>query len=742
MALCGTIESIVYRNYENGYTVARLENDGAFTTIVGKFVEVQEGAEVKLDGKYEKTKYGIQYAFSSYEMSMPKSLEGIEKYLGSGLIKGVGPITAKKIVETFGKDTFEILEYNPQRLAEIVGISEKKAVDIGFSFKEHREVQNTIMFLQGFLISTNMALKIYNVYREKTMEIVKNNPYKLVEDIDGIGFLSADKIAKNAGIPVDSIFRIRAGLIHVLKTSCEKNGNTYLPKIMLFDQASETLELSLDEQKEKFDEAFDSLCLDRTAVVTWLDGTEIVMLSRYYYYENSIAQKLVWLAHCQNIEQVDVKAEIENFELRNKIELHEEQKNAVEGAINNGVFVITGGPGTGKTTIIKCILDILTNQRKRVSLVAPTGRAAKRMSDSTNHEAKTIHRLLEVNQIQSDQSFFVHNESNPLLTDVVICDEVSMVDASLMCALLKAIPRDCKLILVGDKDQLPSVGAGNVLADILSSGVIRYCMLTKIFRQEEKSLIITNAHLINEGKMPLIDNTSMDFFFDSKGDPESIRDTILDLVTERLPKFLKVEPQGIQVLAPLKAGVCGIESLNKVLQEKVNPPSPNKKQIEFGQTIFREGDKVMQTANNYELEWKKRGKYVDELGQGVFNGDIGYVATIDPNTSEVVVEFEDGRICLYTRPDLGDLSLSYAITIHKSQGSEFDVIIIPAIAGPSIILTRNLIYTAVTRAKKMVVIVGEKQYLKRMVSNKYTATRFTLLKKLLVDADEKVKQMF
>ena len=742
MALVGTIENIVYRNEENGYTVANLEVDDTLVTVVGKFIDVKIGSMVTLNGKYERTKYGVQYVFESYEMSMPKSLEGIEKYLGSGLIRGVGPITAGKIVERFGKDTLDVLEYTPQKLALVNGISEKKAIEIGFSFKEHKEVQNTIMFLQNFNITTNMALKIYNVYKEKTSEIVKNNPYKLVEDIDGIGFLTADKIAQNAGIPVDSMFRIRAGLIYVLKTSCEKNGNTYLPKIMLMDEASKSLELDLEGNQSKFDEAFDSLTLDRTAVALWLDNTEIVMLSRYYYYENSIAQKLTWLANCQKEDNFDVSAEIELFEQRNQISLHEEQKNAVVGAINNGVCVITGGPGTGKTTIIKCILEILTSHQKTVSLVAPTGRAAKRMSDSTGREAKTIHRLLEVNAIQSEQSFFVHNESNPLKTDVVIVDEVSMVDAALMSSLLKAMPRDCKLILVGDKDQLPSVGAGNVLADILGSDIVKVCMLKKIFRQEEKSLIITNAHLINEGKMPMIDNTSMDFFFESKNDPEIIKNTILDLTTVRLPKFLKVDAQQIQVLAPLKAGVCGIENLNKELQAKINPPSADKRQTECGHTIFREGDKVMQMSNNYDLEWKKHGRFADETGKGVFNGDIGIIQTIDPQTSEVIVEFEDGRICLYTRPDLIDLSLSYAITIHKSQGSEFDTIIIPAISGPSIILTRNLIYTAVTRAKKMVVIVGEKQYLHRMVSNKYTATRFTLLKKLLVDANEKIKKMF
>ena len=742
MALIGTIEDIVFRNDENGYTVAKLEKDGSLLTVVGKFIDIQIGANVTLEGKFEKSKFGIQYAFTSYELTMPKTIAGIEKYLGSGLIRGVGPITAKHIVEHFGKETLEVLEYTPEKLSQIKGISEKKAIEIGFSYREHKEVQNTIMFLQSYNISTNMALKIYNVYREKTTDIVKNNPYKLIEDIDGIGFTTADRIAKNIGIPEDSEFRVRAGLIHVLKLSCEKNGNTYLPKNMLYGEASKALGLEYEEHQELFDKTFDTLCLDKTCVTLWLENTEIVMLSRYYYYENSIAQKLTWLKNCSKSEDVDIDDEIENFQQRNKIHLHEEQIKAIKGAIGNGVYVITGGPGTGKTTIIKCILEILENMQKKVSLVAPTGRASKRMSDSTGREAKTIHRLLEVNVIKTSESYFIHNETNPLKTDAVIVDEVSMVDAALMCNLLKALPRDCKLILVGDKDQLPSVGAGNVLADILASNTIPYCMLTKIFRQGEKSLIITNAHLINDGKMPLIDISSMDFFFESKNEPETIKDTIVNLVTNRLPKFLKVEPKEIQVLAPMKAGVCGIENLNRTLQEKINPPSPTKPQIEVGQTIFRLGDKVMQITNNYDLVWKKQSKFAMEEGQGVFNGDIGYITLIDPNSGEVNVEFEDGRNCLYTRPDLSDLSLSYAITIHKSQGSEFDTVIIPAIAGPSIILTRNLIYTAVTRAKKMVVIVGEKQYLKRMVSNKYTATRFTLLKRLLIIAEDKMEKLF
>lgn len=742
MALIGTIEDIVFRNDENGYTVAKLEKDGSLVTVVGKFIDVKVGAMVTLEGKFERSKFGVQYAFTSYELTQPKTIAGIEKYLGSGLIRGVGPITAKRIVEEFGADTLEIMEFAPEKLSSIKGISEKKALEIGMSYREHKEVENTIIFLQSYNITTNMALKIYNVYHEKTADIVKSNPYKLIEDIDGIGFATADRIAKNIGIPQDSAFRVRAGLIHVLKTSCEKNGNTYLPKNMLFNEASKALDLDSEQYADVFNNTFDTLCLDKTCITLWNDNVEIVMLARYYYYENSVAQKLVWLKNVSKNEERDIDSDIKDFQERNNISLHLEQIKAIKGAVENGVYVITGGPGTGKTTIIKCILEIFENMQLRVALVAPTGRASKRMSDSTGREAKTIHRLLEVNVIKTDESYFMHNEQNPLKVDAVIVDEVSMVDCALMCNLLKALPRDCKLILVGDKDQLPSVGAGNVLGDILESKTIPYCMLTKIFRQGEKSLIITNAHLINDGKMPLIDNTSTDFFFESKGDPESIKNTIVNLVTIRLPKFLKTDPREIQVLAPMKAGVCGIESLNRTLQEVINPPTPTKPQVEVGQTIFRLGDKVMQITNNYDLEWKKHGTYADESGQGVFNGDIGYITLIDPNNGEVNVEFEDGRNCLYTRPDLLDLSLSYAITIHKSQGSEFDTVIIPAIAGPSIILTRNLIYTAVTRAKKMVVIVGEKQYLKRMVANKYTATRFTLLKKLLITAEEKMKKLF
>ena len=599
------------------------------------------------------------------------------------------------------------------------------------------------MFLQKYNITTNMALKIYDVYGAKTIDIVKNNPYRLVEDIDGIGFLTADKIASSLGIPKNSEYRARAGLLYSLASSVEKTGNTFLPKNMLLSNASTLLELDQDVNKDLFDDALNGLTLDKTVLVMWHHETEIVILSKYYFYETSVAQKITLLNNSQITEKYDLEDEILHFEEKNHILFHEEQKNAIINAINSGVSVITGGPGTGKTTIIKCIIEILKEHKLKFMLLAPTGRAAKRMSDSTGEEAKTIHRALEV--ASGDlalNSRFVYNENNTFKTNVVIVDEMSMVDVALMNHLCKALPRDCKLILVGDKDQLPSVGAGNVLDDILKSGVITVSMLTKIFRQSDDSLIITNAHLINSGKMPFINNSSKDFFFEEKSDLESIKNSIVDMVVKRLPKYTGLDSNQIQVLAPLKAGVCGISNLNRALQASLNPPSVTKLELPVGENIFRVGDKVMQTTNNYNLVWKKINGFIEEEGEGVFNGDIGFIEMIDFQTNEMVVMFEDGRRCIYPRTDINQLSLAYAITIHKSQGSEFDVVIIPAIAGPSLILTRNLIYTAVTRAKKMVVIVGEQKNLKRMVSNNYTVQRFTLLKDLIISSDKKIKELF
>lgn len=744
MQIDGPIEEIIFRNEQNGYTVFILDFHDTPVVCVGKLMSANVGENLSLEGEYvNNAKYGYQFSFSSYEVVLPTSLAGIERYLASGLIKGVGPVTARNIVKHFKEQTFDIIEMSPSSLAEVKNISLKKALEIGEKFKELKKLQNTVMFLQKYNISTNMALKIYEIYGAKTIDIVKNNPYRLVEDITGIGFLTADKIAKSIGISDTSEFRVRAGLLYSLNSAVEKTGNTYLPKNMLFTQASNLLDIEYESHVELYDEALNTLTLDKTLMIMWHHEHEIVTPSKYYFYENSVAQKLTLLNNTIKTQHFDLDDDIKHFEEKFDIQFHQEQKNAIINSINNGVSVITGGPGTGKTTIIKCIIEILKAQNQKFLLLAPTGRASKRLADSTGEEAKTIHRALEVASGElGASSRFIYNENNNFKVNAVIVDEVSMVDVALMNHLCKALPRDCKLILVGDKDQLPSVGAGNVLDDIIKSGIINISMLTKIYRQTDDSLIITNAHLINSGKMPFIDNSSKDFFFEEKTELDAIKKSVIDMVVRRLPKFTGLESTQIQVLAPLKAGVCGIDNLNRSLQESINPPSIQKMELVVGETIFRVGDKVMQTANNYNLVWKKLNGFIEEEGEGVFNGDIGFIELIDYQNGEMVVTFEDGRRCLYPRTEISQLSLAYAITIHKSQGSEFDVVIIPVIAGTSMILTRNLIYTAVTRAKKMVVLVGEQKNLKRMVSNNYTVQRFTLLKDLLLSCDKKIKELF
>lgn len=713
MQIEGTLEEIIFRNDDNGYTVGILSYNTTPVTIVGKLISANIGENLSLEGEFvNNKKFGYQFAFSSYEVVLPKTLAGIEKYLSSGLIRGIGPVTAKAIVNMFKEDTFEIIEMAPDRLSDVRGISKNKAFEIATKFSELKNIQNTVMFLQQYNITVNMALKIFQIYGAKTIDIIKRNPYKLVEDVEGIGFLTADKIAQSIGIPKNSEFRVRAGMVHCLNNATEKNGNTYLPKKMLLSATADILNLDEIENEEIFTAALDSLTLDKSCMCFWHDKDEIVMLTKYFRYEYSIAQKLCLLNNAVEEGKLDVSREIAYFEQRNGMTFHEEQKRAIEQAVNHGISIITGGPGTGKTTIVKCIIEILKQNKEEVLLLAPTG------------------------------SRFVHGENNPLKVGAVIVDEVSMVDVMLMSCLLKALPRDARVVLVGDKDQLPSVGAGNVLGDILKSELFPVTMLTKIYRQSDDSLIISNAHMINNGVMPIIDNASKDFFFEQKSDLNDIHKTIIDMVTKRIPSFANVEPMQIQVLAPLKAGVCGIDNLNRTLQEIINPPSQRKMEINVGFTTFREGDKVMQMSNDYNLVWHKRNGFIEEEGEGVFNGDIGQIESIDFQTGETTVLFEDGRRCLYPRTDVGELSLAYAITIHKSQGSEFDVVVIPIIAGTSLILTRNLIYTAVTRAKKMVVLVGEKKNLKRMVSNAYTVKRFTLLTSLLQEQQKVVSDLF
>lgn len=744
MLICGQVEGIKYRNEDNGYTVAVIECNGEFLDCVGKFPQITEGQKVEIEGTIKRNpKYGEQIVVESVKILPPDNIEGIFRYLSSGLIKGIGVGLAERIVTKFGKDTLDIIEFNPQKLTEIRGISTEKAKSIAETFSQLKDMQNTVMFLQKYNITTNMAVKIYKTYFNKTQEILKTNPYKLVEDVDGIGFLKADKIAQKMGLPADSKFRFRAGLLFCLKENSDKNGNTFITKNVLLENTCKVLQVDYQQNQQILDDILQDLSQELVIKQFVEQDEPCVMLSKMYFMEQAIAQKLLALKNNYAGKELDLTAEIASYELANQIKLHQNQAEAVFTAVNSGVSIITGGPGTGKTTIVKCVLSCFKQQHKRCLLLAPTGRAAKRLADSTGENASTIHRALDLDFKNGNGMFFARNEQNPLTQDVIIVDEVSMVDSQLMFNLLKAVKHTAQIILVGDKDQLPSVGAGNVLADILNSAVIPVVELTQIYRQDSKSYIITNAHLINQGKMPVLDNASNDFFFECKSEPQEMLHTCVGLVTIRLPKFLKTDSEKIQVLAPIKAGVCGVDNLNRELQKLINPSRPYLAEIQTEHTIYRVGDKVMQTVNNYEQTWQRVSpEGIVEHNQGVFNGDSGIIESISQKTGEITVLFEDGRKAVYAHENISQLMLSYAITIHKSQGSEFDTVVIPVISGASMILTKNLLYTAVTRAKKLVVLVGNKQNIARMVKNTYTATRYSMLKRFLIDAQAEYNLLF
>ena len=726
MVIQGIVEEIVYRNSDNNYTVFVIDHNDEYLTCVGKVPIISEGEFVELVGEFTKhSKYGEQFSITQARISNPNTKEGIVRYLSSGLIRGVGPITAQNIVDKFGELSLEIIEFNPTKLAEVKGISERKALEISESVNEIKAMRDSVMMMQSQGIGTNMAVKIYNHYGERTDYILKNNPYQLVEDIDGIGFFTADKIARKLGIDEFSEFRVRAGILHILKENSEKSGNTYIHKENLFSEITTLLNFVVAEHIDLVNKVINTMVMDSVIKLFELEGVEIIMLFKFYSCEKMVAGMLKALNNSPNKLDLNVESDINLYEELSGIKMHENQKDAVKLAVNNGVSVITGGPGTGKTTIVKCILQILKNRRYNVKLLAPTGRASKRLSESTGEEASTIHRALVVDF--KNPGMFLYNSGNKLPYDAVIVDEVSMVDIQLMFYLVRALKMGTKLILVGDKDQLPSVGAGNVLADILASGEIPVESLTHIYRQSENSLIVTNAHEINMGNMPILDNKSDDFFFDNKADSTDILNSIIHMQTTRIPKYLNIDTSKIQVLAPMKAGICGVENLNKCLQEKINPITKFKMEIVRDKVTYREQDRVMQITNNYERSWLKDG----EFGQGVFNGDIGVITKIDISTGTTTVLFEDGRVANYLLSELNELVLSYAITIHKSQGSEFDVVIMPVITGAPMLLTKNLLYTAVTRAKRMVVLVGTKRAIKIMVSNNYTQVRFSMLKHFL-----------
>ena len=730
MKITATVVNTVFRNADNGYSVLNLTYNNKRLTAVGTIPEVFEGQTLELHGEFiVNKKFGEQFKIDEAKVVEPTTLPAIEKYLASGLIYGIGPVTAKKIVDEFKEDTLTILEFNPVKLSKIRGISKQKAIEISNAYNEMKEMQNVIMFLQGHYITTNMAIKIFNIYKEKTIEVVKNNPYQLIEDIDGVGFATADKIAIKLGIDMYGENRIKAGLIYTLKTASEKEGHTYLPQQNVVQNCIEILNFSSAEEN------IVKKCLEYLQIEGMVKnfnyhGEDVSVLTRFYFFEKYIARKLYKLSFNQFDDKFNFLDNINFYQRLHNIQLNGEQTDAVLASLNKGVSIITGGPGTGKTTIVRCILEMFKQQGRKVLLCAPTGRAAKRLTETSGMEAKTIHRALEMNPTDGE-GIFHRNEDNPLDADVIIIDEVSMVDVALFYHLLKAVKSTTRIILVGDKDQLPSVGAGNVLKDLIESKQVHTTHLVNIYRQGEDSLIITNAHLINSGKMPIIDNTSKDFFYEAGKDILTNSETIVDLVSTRLPNFFGYKPKEIQVLAPMKAGPCGIDNLNKRLQLTINPHfSGIELETEF--TKYHVGDKIMQITNNYEqtfVKYEENGTMQE--GTGVFNGDIGYITQISPETYEVTVRFDDGKICRYAKQDLHQITLAYAITIHKSQGSEFPCVVIPLVPGAPIIITRNLLYTAITRAKKTVVLVGSKQILARMIHNNYTAQRYTLLKDFL-----------
>lgn len=733
MTVKGSVERVVFRNNDNGYSVIIISDSVISITAVGIIPPVSEGEIVEIEGDMIiNPKYGEQLQIKSVKICLPNSLDEIAKYLGSGLFKGIGEVTADNIVEEFGEQTFDIIEKNPGKLVKVKGISKNKAIQLHEAFVELKDMQNTIVGLQKLEISLNLAIKIYKTYGANTLNLINDNPYKLVEDVDGIGFITADRIAKEIGIRPDSEFRVRAGIVYCLKQAAANNGHTYLPKEHLFDMVFKLLNLEKDENKFLLESVIELMEISGVIVLLQNEKSSIVMFNRYYLLERKIAQKLISLSNSQTELHTDVRADISEFEELNGLKMHENQVKAIENAVRYGVNVITGGPGTGKTTIIKCILHIFKKLNLNTQLCAPTGRASKRLAEASGEPAKTIHRLLDLS-FKGGKGYFTYSENTTLDADVVIVDEVSMCDEYVFSALLGAIKHGGRLIIVGDKDQLPSVGAGNILGDIIAFNKLPISYLTYIYRQDHHSMIVENAHRINNGEMPIIRNNDSDFLYSNVVGQENIAEVVVDMVSRRIPSYMKVSPSSIQVLCPLKKGASGVNNLNRLLQNSINPFSSDKKEIKIGEHVYRQFDKVIHIVNNYDLEWE-RG---DESGVGVFNGDIGTIIDINEDDGKLIVEFEDERVATYTRDIFDQLLLAYSISVHKSQGSEFDIVVIVLMGGSYTIMTRNLLYTAVTRAKKMSVIVGEEKYLSNMVHNNYTAKRYTLLTQMLEEEYER-----
>lgn len=733
----GYVEHIIYRNDENGYSVLELAlSNGDEEKVVGRFPFISEGEYLSAKGVYIDNKnHGIQFQVESYEIKIPDDMKSMERYLGSGAIKGIGPKLAAKIVKKFKMDTFRIIEEEGERLSEITGISEKKAREIVVQFQEKQGMRQAMMFLAEYGVENQLAVKIYEEYGPKLYEVIRENPYRMAEDISGVGFHTADEIARRSGIQLLSAYRIRAGILYILQDEVN-NGNVYFP----FSRLKERGKALLKVDEELLEKNVMDLAIDRKVVLKEIGEEEAVYLSKLYYLELKVASKLCELNVAFTVKEEEEEAAFLSIEQEKKMELDVKQEEAIRAAARHGVTIVTGGPGTGKTTTINSMIRYFEKTGQKLLLAAPTGRAAKRMSEATGRDASTIHRLLEVNgEIEEKgHSRFERNEDNPLESDVVIIDEMSMVDIFLMDSLLLALVKGCRLILVGDINQLPSVGAGNVLKDMIASKEFAVVKLTKIFRQTNQSNIVINAHKINAGEVIELSNRYTDFCFLEKSQVSDIAGIVVHLVKEVLPKHFKISPMEIQVLAPMKKGELGVEYLNKVLQNHLNPPDLKKVEKEVRDTVFRTGDKVMQIKNNYKLEWEVRnekGFQVDK-GEGAFNGDMGVIVDISNFTEEVTVEFDDKRVARYPFASLDELELAYAITIHKSQGSEYPVVVMPILQGPPVLFNRNLLYTAVTRAKQSVSIIGSKSKVLDMIRNVRELKRYTSLTQRIIEAKQ------
>ena len=729
--ITGYVDHIVYQNSDNGYTVMALVAEGEEVTCVGMCKGLGQGENISAEGEYiEHPVYGRQFKIQTYETVAPTDRAGMERYLGSGAIRGVGEALAARIVKKFGDDTFRIIEEEPERLAEVKGISERKAQEIAVQMEEKKDLREALVYLQQYGISNTLAVKIYNTYGMEMYSVMRENPYRLAEDVSGVGFRIADEIAGRIGIHTDSDYRIRSGILYTLLQAVGE-GHCFLPLELLLRRASELLGVS----EENIRPQVDNLIMDRKLVAKG----DAVFAAAYYYAELNCANMLrnlnIPMLEAENLPAQDmaIRKRLERMAENLSMELDELQLKAVEESIKNGLFILSGGPGTGKTTTINMIIRYFESEGMDIFLAAPTGRAAKRMTEATGFEAKTIHRLLELNSALSDddtrRANFERNQENPLEADVVIIDEMSMVYIKLFQALLKAILPGTRLILVGDVDQLPSVGPGQVLRDLMNSEAFPMVTLEKIFRQAGESDIVVNAHRINKGEQIALDNKSRDFFLLERNDVNVIYKHMIQLIREMLPKYVNATPFDIQVLTPMRKGSLGCETLNGILQRYLNPADPHKKEHSYGNTVFREGDKVMQIKNNYQLEWEIVGRYnipIDK-GMGVFNGDMGRVLEINETMSTLLVEFDDGRRVNYPFSGLEELELSYAITIHKSQGSEYPAVILPLLGGPRMLFNRNLLYTGITRARNCVTILGSSETVRNMIDNVSENRRYTAL---------------